>query len=607
MPYIRSFIAADGIKFQLVEGFVNRQFQAIDAVAPYNAGLRRERVKVNAGLGKYLAMPVVVITLADLLLLLKHIGARVVYHNLIDGITAMNRLERVVIDGRFVEEGVLVVVREAVGAELNTLFVDIRRINGQVQLVDAIVAKTRMLTVVVDARCLIERAMPVIGAVILTPYDAILVVERRPHSQVQTVDRVTALIGLQRLFIRTGCAIVLTTPEVGLLIRDHNRIHVQVRWRPVQNQALNRVTTMNGYQGIEILTWSCNGTTTPMELTPITDRVFELMVGAFIDRQSQFVNTIGTNEGIETIIVHARLVVVFIAMPYEGQILRADGSLFLEVVNRILVQGQFVNRVTPRYGLEVIVVYTFVRIGLLAPEVAFTRIERCIGLEEISRVRLEYILHDTITTTYTQHRVADDTCIVEMPVAEGSAVRLAEGDMHLRVVGRLYGQSMTVNRVATIYSLATIPVDAALVVVLAMPYVRQFALAYNHTIRFVVTLGDTNMQFVDRVATMNRVQAIEICSGVIDTLTMPGLLITITEGHHLLKVIRGSPVQYQFEYRVTALNGIECIVVHARLGILLATEIVLGVMAEDIRFLNEVSRHNRQRETVNAVTTDKGL
>ena len=449
--------------------------------------------------------------------------------------------------------------------------------------------------------------MPVVRSVILAPEDAVLVVERRQNGQVQTIDRVATLIGLERLLIGTGRAIELTTPFIGLLIRDSHGIHIEIRRCPVEYQALDRIATMDRYQGIEVLTGSRNGFTTPMILSAVADGISILVVIALIDGQGQAIDAIGTSEGREAVEVNTRLVVVLIAVPYIGQILRADRSFFLEIVNRILVQGQFVDRVATRDCLEVIVVNTLVGIGLLAPEVTASGVERSVGLEEVSRIGFEDILYDTVATAYAQHRIADDTCVVEMLVAEGSAVRLAEGYMYLRVVGRLYGQSVTVNAVATVHGLAAIPIDAALVVVLAVPYMRQFALADDHAVGLIETLGDTNMQFVDGVATMNGAQAVEIRAGVVDTLAVPGVFIAVTEGHHLLEMIGGSPVQYQFEYRVATILRNQCIIVHTCLGILLATEVVLGVVAEDIGFLDEIGRHDGQGEAIYAVATDKGL
>ena len=114
MPYVRCLIGTDGIKIELVEGLCERQFQAIDTVATYDAGLCLERIEVNAGLIEQLTMPFVVVTLANLLLLFEHIRACVVDDNLIDGVATVDGLERVVIDSRFVEDSILVMVRESV-------------------------------------------------------------------------------------------------------------------------------------------------------------------------------------------------------------------------------------------------------------------------------------------------------------------------------------------------------------------------------------------------------------------------------------------------------------------------------------------------------------
>ena len=184
----------------------------------------------------------------------------------------------------------------------------------------------------------------------------------------------------------------------------------------------------------------------------------------------------------------------------------------------------------------------------------------------------------------------------------GIGLTLADRCFIRHVEGRINHQRQRPYRVATVDGLQAVGIDASLAVVMSVPAIG-LTLADSSFVRKRVGRIDGQDQRADTVATLQRLQRVDILTGLGVSGIVPGIGLALADGCFVGHIEGRINHQRQRPYRVATMDGLQAIGIDASLAVVMSVP-VIGFAFADSSFIRiRVGRIDGQNQRADTITT----
>ena len=291
-------------------------------------------------------------------------------------------------------------------------------------------------------------------------------------------------------------------------------------------------------------------------------------------------------------------------MPGIGLAL-ADCSLVCHVEGRINHQRQGPYRVATVDGLQAVGIDTGLAVRHVVPVIGFTFADGSFICKRIGRIDGQDQRADTVAALQRLQRVDILTGLGVSGIMPGIGLTLADRCFIRHVEGRINHQRQRPYRVATVDGLQAVGIDASLAVVMSVPAIG-LTLADSSFVRKRVGRIDGQDQRADTVATLQRLQRVDILTGLGVSGIMPGIGLTLADRCFIRHVEGRINHQRQRPYRVATVDGLQAVGIDASLAVVMSVPAIGLTLADGSFIRKRISRIDGQRQLVDGVAARQG-
>ena len=252
--------------------------------------------------------------------------------------------------------------------------------------------------------------------------------------------------------------------------------------------------------------------------------------------------------------------------------------------------------------LQAVVIDTGSRISLTMPAVRGSLADSSLcGLVE-GRIDRQHQVADTIATFNGMQGINVTASLGINRIVPGVSLALADRCFVGHIEGRINRQRQRPYRVATVDGLQAVGIDTCLAVGHVVPAIG-FALTDGSFVRKRISRIDSQNQGADTVATLQRLQRVDILTGLGVSGIVPGIGLALADGCFVGHIEGRINHQRQRPYRVATMDGLQAIGIDASLAVVMSVP-VIGFAFADSSFIRiRVGRIDGQNQRADTITT----
>ena len=414
VPYKRQIALTGGVAGLHIEYGILVQGQLVDTVATRYG---TQAVVIDTRLGIGIATPFVTTARIHLCVTLVQVTRRDIDRDAADAVATQGRTNGIPIYAGLGHNATVIQGQRLTRAYLGITRRVIDGMYGQGQTVDTIVAQTCRQAVVIDTGGIELTSVPVVGSIAIAYLGMLFLVVRRILAERQLVDGVATAHRAEAVEIDAVARQQFAVPCVHTVIIEVTLLTEVVTMRLVDNEHTGTVASPAGEVTISVHTRRSNQRTVPHECLPRTQLHLQIGHRVLMHRELQAIDAVGHRRGGIVVVVRAGTPYLS-AAPRQRQIIDASLERLVDVMHCLLQQGQMVDTVAPRGGEETVEVLSGLREVASAPPILASVLGQTAGLVEkihVTAVHDQRI--DAVVAILGVHRIQVDAGLCDQMTA----------------------------------------------------------------------------------------------------------------------------------------------------------------------------------------------